>query len=372
MPPAKLRVGIDGRMLSGQLTGVGLYVFEICQRLMLQLPDVQFFVYSPAPTVRFEGVANCTYRIDTFGWASRLKLGAWALIRAGHLASKDKVDVFWGTCHFIPLLLPRRVKKILTIHDLVYKECPSTMTTSQWASHAAFFPSSLRRSDYLVANSKGTANRLHAIFGRTVDGVAVPGVPETWRRATLLEINAMRQKYQIPGPYILAVSTIEPRKNYGQLIKAFLTLRMVGKLQGYTLVIVGRAGWKCHADVSLIESNRSNGVVWLGFVDSEDLSSIYSGAELFVFPSIYEGYGIPAAEARACSVNSLLSNLPELHESGGTEASYAHVDQLSLETAIAGLLPLTRCPLPPPIDTPRWRNAANCYAGLLMEILRRR
>jgi glycosyltransferase involved in cell wall biosynthesis len=359
-------------MLSGELTGVGRYVFEILERVARHFSNAQFIIYSPSEVHRFENSPNCTYRTDASPLGRRLKPVAWSLFRAGAMANRDDVDLFWGPCHFLPLNLKPSVVKILTVHDLVYKVCPETMTIYQRISHNLFFARCLRSVHYVIANSEGTSKRLGKMFGREADGIARPGISSEWNRANEICINNLRMKYGIEGKYLLAVSTIEPRKNYDVLVNAFLSLRLAGMIDDYSLVIVGRPGWKCRESVDLIQRSASQGVIWLGYFPAVDLPALYSGADLFICPSVYEGFGIPAAEARGCGVSSLLADIPELHEAGGQAARYCAPTSEALRHEIV------RCLRPgttrlgqdsEECDIPTWQVAAATYIDLFSRSL---
>ena len=127
-------------------------------------------------------------------------------------------------------------------------------------------------------------------------------------------------KLTISQPYLLAVATWEPRKNLELLVKTFIQLKDEGKLEEYILVLVGGRGWKDKRLASLISGCDS--ILPLGYVPDDLLPKLYSGADLFLFPSKYEGYGMPVLESLACGTRVVTSDIPELREAGGDEAVY--------------------------------------------------
>ena len=138
---------------------------------------------------------------------------------------------------------------------------------------------------------------------------------------------------QFDHPYILAVATWEPRKNLELLIKTFLDMKMQGLLGEHKLVLVGGRGWKDQRLADIISGTDS--VIPLGYLPENQLAPLYTGADVFVFPSVYEGFGMPILEARACGTRIVTSDVPELHEAGGNDAIYV---QPSLDKIRQGIL----------------------------------
>jgi glycosyltransferase involved in cell wall biosynthesis len=353
-----LRIGIDGRSLVGKLSGTGRYIHELCRQLDIQMPTAEFFVYGPAEMSCPADNPRWHYRIDPLPMARRMKPVVWVKLRAGMLARGDKLDLFWGGTHFLPQFLPRSVRTVLTVHDLVYLLFPETMTGPHRYAHQWFFSRDFRRATRIVANSHGTSDRLQVAFQRPADAVVTPGVSESWQGSAAAEVDRTIAKLGVAPKFLLAVSTIEPRKNYRTLVNAFVSLRRSGQLPGYELVIVGGAGWMCDADLQLIKASAADGVRWLGFVEDADLRCLYSGTRLYICPSHYEGFGIPALEAVTCGAPALLADLPELREAGADAAHYIAMTEQNLQAAIVELLngpPITSQPRQSP---PRWSAGA--------------
>jgi len=144
----------------------------------------------------------------------------------------------------------------------------------------------------------------------------VPCAPSDFFRqpAKTEDLVKFRQKYKLPEKFILAVGTLEPRKNFGTLIKSFVLIK--AKLPDSKLVIVGKKGWKySHIEEKLKEFKLQDDVIFPGYLEDEDLKKMYTLATVFVFPSLYEGFGIPPLEAMACGcpvVSSNVASLPEV------------------------------------------------------------
>ena len=131
----------------------------------------------------------------------------------------------------------------------------------------------------------------------------------------------VREKYELPNNYILSLSTLEPRKNLELLIKVYTSLIIDGKIN-VPLVLAGRKGWKMDEVLSEIDEIVREKILFTGFVEDEDLPAVYGNADLFVFPSMYEGFGMPPLEALACGTKVLSSNSTSLPEVLGDASIY--------------------------------------------------
>jgi len=183
-------------------------------------------------------------------------------------------------------------------------------------------PWSIGRATHILADSQATKNDLVNLWQVADDKITVLycGVNERFQPVTDAgRLTAVTQKYHISDqPYILSVGTVQPRKNYQMLIHAF---EKVAARFPHNLVISGGKGWLYDEKLAEVEKRGLNGRVhFIGFVDDEDLPTLYSGASLFVFPSLYEGFGLPLLEAMACGVPLITSNASSLPEVVGETA----------------------------------------------------
>lgn len=314
-----MKIGIDGRALQGARTGVGRYVYELCRELDRALPTAQFFVYSSVPLEMPVLSERWVLRLDKSPLAKYLKSVLWLKYRCGQLCKKDNLDVFWGGATFLPQL-PRLVRTVITVYDLNYKIVPETMSiTHRWAFRL-FFKKDVARANVVTAISKGSSDRLFSLFGRAADAIVYPAIDTSFCPQTETRVQEVLSQHSLSRPYLLAVATWEPRKNLELLISTFLDMKKQGLLSEHKLVLVGGRGWKDQRLAALLSG--SNSVVPLGYVPDEQLAPLYSGADVFIFPSVYEGFGMPVAEARACGATVVTSDTPELREAGGEDVIY--------------------------------------------------
>ena len=330
-----LKIGIDGRALLGQRTGVGRYAYELCRELDRALPNAQFFVYSSMPLEMPVLSERWILRLDQSSLAKYMKPVFWLKSRCGLLCKKDNLDVFWGAATFLPKL-SRAVRTVITVYDLNFRIVPETMSFTHRWSFKLFFKKDVLRADVVTAISEGSSQRLLALFGRSADAIVYPAVDASFCPQSEPRVQEVLLQYGLLRPYLLAVATWEPRKNLELLISTFLDMKRHGLLSEHKLVLVGGRGWKDQRLRGLLSATEV--VIPLGYVLGENLASLYSGADLFIFPSKYEGFGMPVAEARACGTRVLTSDTPELREAGGEDVVYVAPTAECISSGIVTIL----------------------------------
>ena len=368
-----MRVGLDGRALQGRRTGVGRYVFEICRELDTLVPDAEFFVYASGPVELPVLSGRWHSRLERQGWARTLKPIAWLKLRAGALCRQDRLDAFWGSATLFPAL-PASVRRITTVYDLTFRVAPETMGTAHRIAQRLFFRRDVCSANRRIAISNGTARRLQAWLGDPLAVVAPPGVSAAFRPGDRGAVARTLMTFGIAEPYFLTVGTWEPRKNLDLLIRVFRSLQSEGEFLDHKLVLAGGPGWKSEGLREVLpgspgttRSTENATVVPLGFVTDEQLAHLYTGCRAFVFPSRYEGFGIPLLEARACGAATVATDSPELREAGGDTTLYVQPTSEGLRTGLRRVVFRPRVvPLSPDL-LPSWRRSAAVLARCLYE-----
>lgn len=339
-----IQIGLDARPLTGQLTGIGRYVLELCHALDQHLPHATFFAYTPyAPSVAMPSERWIVRRPESV--PAQLGGYFWFKYLSPPLIARDRLDWFFGTRTLLPRLAAG-VRTLSLVHDLNHVIVPWTMTPLNRLAHALYFRRDVRRATHVVADSEGTASRLASYTGRNADVVVAPGVrPEFEANIDTNEVMRVRTAFDLQGPYLLSVATFEPRKNIGALVDAFLALKAAGQLRDHTLVLAGAGGWG-QSELGRRLEPGIPGIRRLGYVDDADLPALYAGADAFVFPSVYEGYGMPVSEALACGTRVVATDIPELREAAQGRAVLVAPDAAAIARGIEQVL---RRPRPAPL-----------------------
>ncbi len=235
---------------------------------------------------------------------------------------RENVDIVIEPAHFGPFNLPEQIKRVTVIHDLTPLLFPQFHPFMSVLFHKVFLKRTLRQTDLVITNSLHTANDVIRQFPFTKDKIEpiLLGKNESYvpkeKRMDIL------QKYNIRPPYFLHTGTLEPRKNLMLLLQAFEAWKQqTGK--PHQLVLAGKKGWQIDDLYEAIDQSLyKNDICLTGFVVTEDIPYIYSVADCFIYPSKYEGFGLPILEAMSCGTPVICSNTSSMPEVGGAVAYY--------------------------------------------------
>lgn len=265
----------------------------------------------------------------------------WTHLRLSWEMTRRPPDLLFVPAHVLPPIHPRR--SIVTVHDLGYRYFPQTHRpldrlyldlSTRWNARAAA---------RILADSEATKADLIREYGTPAEKIAVvyPGRDENLRRIEdSAAIAAVKAKYNIAGEYILYIGTLHPRKNLARLIDAFATVNAQCTMHNAQLIIAGRKGWLYDEIFARARAlGLTDSVIFTGYVPDADLPALLSGARLFAFPSLYEGFGFPVLEAMICGVPVVCSNTSSLPEVAGDAALLVDpLDTAALAAAMARLL----------------------------------
>lgn len=300
-------IGIDAsRAARPERTGTENYSLYVTRELLRLAPSHRFRLYfnAPPPPDLFPSDARVQHRVMPFPrlW-THLRLSMEMLARAP--------DVLFVPAHVLPLVHPRAVA---TIHDLGYRHYPEThgwraRLYLEWGTRFNAATSRL-----IVTDSNWSREDIVRTYGVPHEKVRVayPGLrPGLGPVRDATRVDETLARYGVPRPYLLYVGTLQPRKNLTRLIEAFAALS-----EPHALVLAGKKGWLYDDILSRArELGIERRVVFTGYVPDDDLPALLTAADLFVFPSLYEGFGFPVLEAMACEtpvVSSNASSLPEV------------------------------------------------------------
>ncbi|MGH2487484.1 MAG: glycosyltransferase family 4 protein [Ktedonobacterales bacterium] len=327
-----MRIAIDYTPGITQRAGIGRYTRSLTKALATIDPDDQFTLFSSEPATatygfpmapnmrsRVVGVGN---RAATILW-QRLNLPIPAELVLG------RADVLHGPDYILPPAL--RVPRVVTIHDLAFLTNPecAVPALAEYLTHVV--PRSLRRADRIIADSQRTADDLVERLNVPREKIRVIhlGMDSVFTNARDAEAEReLRERLRLTQPFILAVGTIEPRKNYRNLVAAFA--QATREPDGPPLlVIAGRKGWLYEGVFAAVDDfDVRERVRFLDFIADGDLPTLYRAATALAMPSIYEGFGIPLVEAMACGTPVICSDAGPLPEVAGDAALIVPVSDL--------------------------------------------
>lgn len=237
------------------------------------------------------------------------------------ILKKEGFDIIHTPTHTSPTLFKLPIKTVTTVHDITPIILPETHSWKSNAFHKYFFPRILKNCDKIIVDSKSTQKDLIEKLGIKKEKIELTylGLHPGYKIIDKKIVDKELTRLGIKEEYLLFVGTLEPRKNIITLIKAFIELKKKGIKE--KLVIAGGKGWNYSKIFNLIkENNLEQEIKFTGYVSEAQLVSLYNGAKIFVYPSTYEGFGLPVLEAMACGCPVITSNVSSLPEVAGDAA----------------------------------------------------
>lgn len=329
---APAHVAINAHLLSLSTSYRGAGIHRYIRALLEHLPQVsrhRFAAYLGDPRAEDVAWPGIDVRLARFATQSPPARILWEQLSLPVHLARDNVDLVHGPAYALPLICPAR--SVLTIHDLSFVLFPHAFNRGNRLYLKTMTRLAAQRADAVIAVSEHTRGDVIRLLGVPAERVhTVPnGVDESFRPLPEEEIGQFREQQQLPERFILCISTLEPRKNLTTLIYAYAAL---GETE-HTLVLGGGRGWQYEQVFATVEELGLGDRVWFpGFISHEELPYWYNAADMFVFPSIYEGFGLPPLEAMACGTPVIVSDsssLPEVVGSAGLLVDPADEDTLA-------------------------------------------
>ena len=335
-----MRIAFDGTALRPGRTGVGYYTEHLLHHLAQEAVNDELIVVSNRPIETTTPLPE-RVRIATPSWnAPRL---VWMQALAPTALREVEADVAHFTNGMVPLA--SRVPTVVTIHDMSLRLYPRYHPPRRVLLNGPLVDLSARRADAVITVSESAKNdivRVYKLDPGRVHVVYEAAAPSFTRVTDPVELERVRRRYRLDERIILYVGTIEPRKNLPKLIEAFADRRRAGALS-HQLVCVGPYGWLSRGLEQLIaRSQVAHAINFTGYVPFEDLPALYSLAEMFVYPSMYEGFGLPVVEAMACGAPVITGRTAALAEVGG--GAIAHVDRIDAQALGEAMVELAGSP----------------------------
>lgn len=345
-------VAFDGTPLFRNPDGVGRYTTQLISHFAKNNPDWNIII------IGFLDDKKCSHALPSYTNVRYHYLPLPRKIYQGIYSRLFKLpldmlapqyDCYVAT-NFTLFPYLRRKPALITIHDLAYIDIPETIEPKNLTYLRKRVPESIRASQGVIAVSKFTQKRLPEVFPEVQQSFLIENAIDDVFHAKSSQKHFLQitKKYGLPAHYLLCVGTLEPRKNLTALLRAY---QKSGRQE--SLVIVGKKGWiKDEALTKSISADTLERVIFTGFVDDEDLPVVYARARLFIFPSLYEGFGLPLLEAMASSVPVIASDISPFRDIAGDLIDYFDPNDIfSMQTALITALET-------PIDMKRCNKAA--------------
>ncbi len=324
------RIAIDIRLLGKKRTGDEVVFFHLTKEVLALDREQNHYLLvtderDPQKLALIQGRLECIGKknvqfVSLFGKNRFL----WNLLSVPWFLMNHPVDIY-HTQYILPLFVPKKTRVVLHIHDVSFRAYQNLIGLTDRLFLSLFIPHAVSRADGIVTPSLFTKQEISAYYGTAPEKIHVIANALGSNFLTLAKGDplSVREKYHLPERYLLSVGTLQPRKNIPFLIRAFAQLRR--RIPDIHLVIVGNR--RAHhfdsgIDTAIRELKLEDHVHFPGFVEEHDLPVIYGAATVFVFPSLYEGFGIPLLEAMSQKVPIAASDTPCLREVAGNGALY--------------------------------------------------
>ena len=315
----EMKIGIDIRDCTKEKTGKGWYAYNIIVELLKLDKKNQYVLFSNSEHNYLKEVTdgkkvNFIF-VEGKGWKWHLNV-----IKK---IKEAKLDIFFApSSYIIPAFAPQNIKIVITIHDLVAFLLPKAHNAKAILIERATLKKALKKASAVFAVSQNTKKDILERFKYPAGKIHITECAPSGfykKSANEEEVKETLKKHKIPEKFILAVGTLEPRKNFGTLIKAFVNIKR--RFPDYKLVIAGKKGWKFkHIEEAVKKYKLEDDVIFSGYLKDGELKCLYTAAKVFAFPSLYEGFGIPPLEAMSCGcpvVSSNIASLPGVIEEAG-------------------------------------------------------
>jgi len=256
----------------------------------------------------------------------------WNLVSVPMFLLKNRIDLF-HTQYILPAFIPRRTRIVAHIHDVSFRAFPELIGWKDRLFLSLLIPRTCKRADCLVAPSRFTKDEIVRCYGVPEEKIAVVQnavSPEFLREVSDIDLVRVKRKYELPERFLLSVGTLQPRKNLPLMLRAFATVR--DRLAGFQIVLTGNRSahhFDPEIDSTIEEVRLGSAVMFPGFIEAADLRAVYRLASGLVFPSRYEGFGIPLIEAFSAGVPVAASDILPFREVGGDAVLFFAPDDVA-------------------------------------------
>lgn len=332
-----MNIGFEAKRFFHNNTGLGNYSRDLIRILSKQYPQNKYFLYNPKPIKNSNTIINGNVIEKNPTSIYKKFKNYWRQKAITEDLIKDKIEIFHGLSGELPFnLKSKNIKSIVTIHDLIFVRYPELYSYFDRKIHFLKFKKATQNADLIIAISEQTKEDIITFLNVKAKKIKViyQGCQEVFKKNyTAEEKEELRKKFNLPESFVLNVGTIEERKNALLIVKAIkdidTKLVLIGKETAYTQ--------KIHSYIK--EHQLEKKVIFLKKLTSKELAIVYQMAEIFIYPSIFEGFGIPIIEALYSKTAIITTNSGVFPEAGGPESIYIDpTNPKQLEEAIISLL----------------------------------
>ncbi len=332
-----MKIGFDAKRAFSNRAGLGNYSRNILNALLSYYPDNEYILYTPENSLQlYEPKPNQKVIMPSGSWKKTPSL--WRALHLSAEIKKEKPDIYHGLSHELPRGIQRTgTRPVVTIHDLIFLRYPEFYKPLDRYIYKKKFRYACKTADQIIAISQQTKADIIQFFGIAEQKINVVYQPVHQRFFNALnkeDLNEVKRKYQLPHEFILNVGTIEPRKNLLTVLET-----MVAENLDYPLLVIGQPTSYLKTINAYIAKHPRLKVIFLRNVTNEELNAIYRMAKMVIYPSVFEGFGLPVVEALACGTPVVTSNISSLPEAGGNAAIQVNPTSLDeMGTAMRHLL----------------------------------
>ena len=335
-----MNIGFEAKRVFQNLSGLGNYSRNAISILCQFYPENKYVLYAPKVTNLYS-CGNSVELVAPNYWFFKFRRSYWRLNIVAKLLKNKNIDIFHGLSHVLPYNIEKTgIPTVVTMHDLIFLRFPQFYKWIDRKIYKSVYLSSCHRASKIIAISKQTKSDLVDFLGINPDKIEV--IYQTcnklfYEKVSEAQKSAVKAKFNLPEKFILTVGTIERRKNQLSVVKAVLN-----EMLDIPVVILGRPRPKEYLEEVkrfIAEKGMESQVIFLHNTNTDELHAIYQMAEMMIYPSFFEGFGLPVLEAQAAGCPVITSNLSSLPEAGGNGALYIDPSDIdAIGSAIKKLL----------------------------------
>ena len=325
-----MKIGFDAKRAYQNFTGLGNYSRDLIENLIQQFPNNQYILFAPKdsenPRLKFLAEHENTSSIFPENKLNKTFKGLWRTINMEKSIIKNGIDLYHGLSNEIPRVRSKNIPYVVTIHDLIFKRFPRNYRTIDRKIYNIKYKYAVKHSDLTIAISEQTKKDIVKFYKIDPDKIKVvyQSCHKNFRKDYLPEeLEIVKDKFNLPSEFLLNVGTIETRKNLIAIINAMDIMKI-----DIPLVVVGKkTAYMNFLKIQIKKLNfDTNKIIFLDKVSINELPAIYKLSSLFVYPSVFEGFGIPILESLYCKTPVISSNGSCFNEAGGPYSKYVDSD----------------------------------------------